>query len=586
MAGHLCGDGRVRPDRPGDAGGSPLGRLGVVVFTGGPLSDVNRVFFERLARDPLLRLEAIMVDGYARPRRPLAVRVLRGIRRDGWRWLLFKLVTLTGALARAAAALVFDLAHPRAGSDESYEALERTTGVRVHRVADIQSEESLALIRSLRPQLGVIVGGRIFSDALITIPEHGTLNIHKRKVPEYRGGGPVGYWEILAGERSIGVTIHYATSHVDAGPVLAEATIPIEECDTLESLAVKADITGARLYHDAIRRVASGDRGAVAQDSSGGTTYRSPGDLDVWRLRRRLRRQARRAMPGAQDSPSWLVRGRVLAQYLTLLPWLIHVRRRLVARHRAPICIFFYHVVANRPVNHLCLPLEEFAGQMAFLRRYYEIVSLDEAVGRLRSERTGRIAAAITFDDGYRDNGWAIEYLRYFGIPAAFFVSAGHVREGTRFEHDRRRGFEGALPMGEAEIRSLAADGFLIGSHGVYHEDFGTLDAAAAEQVLRRSPGMIADMSGRIPEHFSFPKGQRGVNITRESFELATKHFRYVYSAYGGYNFPHADLRHFRRVGHAGDVLELAMVMDGYTGFRQCVAGNAWGIATEALPPF
>ncbi len=576
----------MRTAPPVSAHPATPGRLRAVVFTAGPLSGVNRLFFERLSGDPLLDLLAILVEERENPRKPLAARVLRGIRREGWLWLWFKLATLARALVRRAAVFLFELAHERAVSDESYESLASATGVRVQRVGDIQSEESLTLIRSLRPQLGVIVGGRILRDAVIAIPEYGTLNIHKRKVPEYRGGGPVGYWEVLTGERSIGVTIHYATSQVDAGPVLAERTIPIEECDTLESLRIKADIAGARLYHDAIRRVASGDRGGTPQDTSIGATYRSPSDLEVWRLQKRLRRRAAQALPGLRARPSWLVRGRVLAQYLALLPWLIHLRRRLVARDRAPICIFFYHVVANHPVNHLCLPLEEFGRQMVFLRRYYELVSLDEAVERLRSEKTGRIAAAITFDDGYRDNGWAIEYMRYFGIPAAFFVSAGHVREGTRFEHDRRRGFEDALPMAEAEIRSLAADGLLIGSHGVYHEDFGTLDVATAEQVLRRSPRMIADMSGRIPEHFSFPKGQRGVNITRESFELATKHFRYVYSAYGGYNFPRADLRHFRRVGHAGDVLELAMVMDGYTGFRQCVVGNAWGIATEALPPY
>jgi len=586
MAGGLRGAGRVSLTDPEAVRPPMRDRLGLVVFTAGPLSAVNRVFFERLARDPLLRLEAIVVDEYSKPRKALVVRLLRGIREDGWRWLGFKFVTVAGALMRRIAVVLFELTHPRTGSEASYEALERATGVRVHRVADIQDEESLRLVESLRPQLGVIVGGRILRDALITIPEHGTLNIHKRKVPEYRGGGPVGYWEILAGERSIGVTIHYATCRVDAGPVLAETTIPIEECETLESLRIKADVAGARLYHDAIRRVASGDRRGRPQDPSRGATYRSPSDFKVWRLERRLKERAARMMPALRVRPSWLVRGRVLAQYVALLPLLVHLRRRLVARRRAPICIFFYHVVANRPVNHMCMPLEEFARQVAFLRRYYDVVPLDQAVERLRTESTGTIAAAITFDDGYRDNAWVIEYLRYFGIPAAFFVSAGHVRDGTSFEHDRLRGFEDAFPMGEAEVRSLAADGFLIGSHGVYHEDFGTLDRAAADRVLRRSPRLIADLSGRIPEHFSFPKGQRGVNITRESFELAQEHFPYVYSAYGGYNFPRAGLRHFRRVGSSGDVLELAMVMDGYTGLRQCVGGNAWGLRDDALLPY
>jgi peptidoglycan/xylan/chitin deacetylase (PgdA/CDA1 family) len=560
--------------------------LRVVAFTAGPLTGTNRILFERLAGDPRLAFEAILVDEYARPAGSLAVRVLRGIRGDGWAWLWFKATTLAASWIRRKAVALFEIVHPRRTSGESYEALEHATGVRVHRVADIHGPESLGFLESLRPQLGVIVGGRILRDSVITIPEYGTLNLHKRKVPEYRGGGPIGYWEILAGERSIGVTIHYATARVDAGPVLAEATIPIEDCDTLESLRIKADLTGARLYHDAIRRVASGDRRGVPQDASRAATYRAPSDCAVWRLERRLKRRAARAFPGLRARPSPLARGRVVAQYAMLLPWLVHLRRRLLARRGAPVCIFFYHVVANRPVNHLCLPLEEFARQIAFLRRYYDVVSLDEAVGRLGSERAGAIVAAITFDDGYRDNRWVIEYLKYFGIPAAFFVSAGHVRDGTPFEHDLRRGFRDAFPMQEAEVRSLAADGFLIGSHGVHHEDFGTLDPAAAERVLRQSHGLIAAMSGRAPEHFSFPRGQRGVNITPASFELAQRHFRYVYSAYGGYNFPGARPGHLRRVAHPGNVLELAMVMDGYTGLRECARGNAWGLRSDALLPY
>jgi peptidoglycan/xylan/chitin deacetylase (PgdA/CDA1 family)/folate-dependent phosphoribosylglycinamide formyltransferase PurN len=570
----------------GGAARSSQERLSLIVLTAGPLSAINRVFFERLARDPLLRIEAILVDGYARPRRPLAARIFRGVRAEGWRWLGFKIATAAGALVRRAGLRLFDRLHPPHDPGDPYAALERRAGVPVHRVADLHDAASLALLRSLRPRLGVIVGGRILRDTVTTIPALGTLNLHKRRVPEHRGGGPVGYWEILGGERSIGVTVHYATAEVDAGPVVAEETIPIEECDTLESLRIKADLVGARLYHEAIRRVASGERGGTPQDAARGVTHRAPSDLEVWRLERRLRRAAAARMPALRARPSRLVRGRVLLQYAIVLPLLLGLRRRLIARRRAPVCILFYHLVANRPLNHLCLPLESFARQMEFLGRYYEIVSLDEAVTRLGSGTNDAIAAAITFDDGYRDNGWAIAYLQFFGIPAAFFVSAGHVSDGSRFEHDLRRGHADALPMDRAQVRGLAADGFLIASHGVHHEDFGTLDPAAAERVLRESRALVADLAGRDPAHFSFPKGQRGVNITRASLSTAEGIFRFVYSAYGGYNFPRPGARHFHRVAHPGSVPDLALVMDGYTGLRRCLGGNAWELKSDALPPY
>lgn len=37
-------------------------------------------------------------------------------------------------------------------------------------------------------------------------------------------------------------------------------------------------------------------------------------------------------------------------------------------------------------------------------------------------------------------------------------------------------------------------------------------------------------------------------------------------------------------MGNPLDMLELAMVMDGYTGFRRCIAGDAWGSKRSALP--
>ena len=566
--------------RPGN------GRLRLVVFTAGSLAPINRVFFERLVRDPLLDVAAIVVDEYQRRRKPPVERIVRAVREDGVSWFAFKLVSTLDSLVRRVALRLFERVHRSPQSEESYEALALRAGVRVHRVPDIHRDESLELIRSLQPQLGVIVGGRILRDTVITIPDYGTLNIHKRKVPEYRGGGPVGYWEILAGEPSIGVTIHYAATQVDAGLVLAEATIPIEACDTLESLQIKADLRGAQLYHETLRRFAQGVRQGVPQDTSRGRTYRAPSDFKVWRLGRRLKRKAVAAMPLLRVRPSWPVRLRVLGQYVVVLPLLLAVKKRLVRDHRAPICVLFYHVVANYPLNHMCLPLEAFVRHVEFLCRYYTVMSLDDAVERLRSGKNDQIAAAITFDDGYRDNVWAIEYLRYFGIPASFFVSIGHIRDGCAFEHDRRRGFDGAAPMSEEQLRRLVADGFIVGSHGIHHEDFGALRPATADRVLRESRELIREACGHAPVHFSFPKGQRGTNITEESFDLATKHYPYVFSAYGGYCLPRVGRRHFLRVGHPIDELELAMLMDGYTGLRQCLFGNAWGLKTEALAPY
>ena len=419
-------------------------RLRLVVFTAGPLPPTSRVLFERLAMDPLLDLRAIVIDEYRRPRKPLPLRVLRGLRAEGWPWFKFRLRSRLSSVFERVILFVLVRLHGRSPRDESYEALRRKTGVTIHHVADIHSESSLTLIRSLRPQLGLIMGGRILRDAVISIPAYGTLNIHKKSVPQYRGGGPTGYWEILAGEREIGVTIHYATSQVDAGPVLAEATIPIEECDTLASLGIKADLLGAKLYHHTVRRFALGDRQVTPQDTKRGRTYRSPSEFSAYKLQTNLKQKATQLMAVRGRRTSRRGRLRFLLHYAVVHPLLLSIRKLLTNHRGAPIDILVYSAVANHSTNQRSVLLEDFVEQVEFFHRYFAIVPLDKAIARLRSEINGRIAFAITLY-GPGDHFWAVEYMRYLGIPASLFIPTGHVRKGEEARHILPAGEDGRL---------------------------------------------------------------------------------------------------------------------------------------------
>ena len=72
---------------------------------------------------------------------------------------------------------------------------------------------------------------------------------------------------------------------------------------------------------------------------------------------------------------------------------------------------------------------------MAFVKRAYSVVSLDELVAAL--ERGGKLpprALAITFDDGYADNHrLALPVLRALGLPATVYVATGSVSDAAPF---------------------------------------------------------------------------------------------------------------------------------------------------------
>jgi peptidoglycan/xylan/chitin deacetylase (PgdA/CDA1 family) len=80
-----------------------------------------------------------------------------------------------------------------------------------------------------------------------------------------------------------------------------------------------------------------------------------------------------------------------------------------------------------------CFPAGPGAGvrglesQLRMLRRLFHVLPLEDAVARLTQGRPlPRRAAAITFDDGYRDNlELAVPMLERLGLPATFFLVPG-----------------------------------------------------------------------------------------------------------------------------------------------------------------
>ncbi|MCL5271092.1 MAG: polysaccharide deacetylase family protein, partial [bacterium] len=302
----------------------------------------------------------------------------------------------------------------------------------------------------------------------------------------------------------------------------------------------------------------------------------------------RRRRQGRpRRGPRYYQTPGlWL-------KYLLAYPFLLRRRERLIATERAPIIALFYHRVANDGANAATLPLEKFVRQVELIRHHYPIISLAEARRRLAEGRNGEIAFVITFDDGYAaDLRTSIPYLQYFGIPATFFVSAGNIAFGRAFNHDAARGLDACPPMTPADLTRLGGC-LTVGAHGLYHEDCGRAGPDELEAAIVGGKRRLAELTGREPEFFAFPKGIPGVNITEAAWRLAAAHFDIVASAAGGYNFPCAagesDTKaalHLRRWGHPIEPVSLIHIMDGYTGLGDLLRGDLWGEKRVARPPW
>ena len=84
----------------------------------------------------------------------------------------------------------------------------------------------------------VVMAGwmRIVTDVLVDAFPERLVNIHPSLLPSFRGLDAVGQ-ALQAGVSISGCTVHIVTADLDAGPILAQAAVPVLAADTHASLS-------------------------------------------------------------------------------------------------------------------------------------------------------------------------------------------------------------------------------------------------------------------------------------------------------------------------------------------------------------
>src|SRR5262245_38450467 len=98
---------------------------------------------------------------------------------------------------------------------------------------------------------------RIQSESFATRWLGRQLNIHPSLLPAFKGLRPQ-QQALDAGVRIAGCTVHFVTPELDAGPIVAQAAVPVLPDDTAETLADRILSAEHRLYPFAVRLVADG----------------------------------------------------------------------------------------------------------------------------------------------------------------------------------------------------------------------------------------------------------------------------------------------------------------------------------------
>ncbi|MBZ5559661.1 MAG: methionyl-tRNA formyltransferase [Acidobacteriia bacterium] len=153
-------------------------------------------------------------------------------------------------------------------SDAPVKARALAAGLPVLQPERLKDPAFLDSLAAWHADLGVVAAyGKILTDAVLSTPRLGMVNVHASLLPRYRGAAPV-HRAIIDGEITTGVTIMRVVKALDAGPILAKDYRAIGPDDTSDDVERDLARLGARLLVTVVGQIASGSAQETAQDET------------------------------------------------------------------------------------------------------------------------------------------------------------------------------------------------------------------------------------------------------------------------------------------------------------------------------
>ncbi|GEK32613.1 methionyl-tRNA formyltransferase [Kurthia sibirica] len=107
--------------------------------------------------------------------------------------------------------------------------------------------------------------GQILPKELLDAPRLGCINVHASMLPKYRGGAPI-HQALLDDEAETGVTIMYMAVKLDAGDIISQQAIAIEDHHTTGQLFEELSIVGRDLLKKTLPTIIDGTNDRIVQD--------------------------------------------------------------------------------------------------------------------------------------------------------------------------------------------------------------------------------------------------------------------------------------------------------------------------------
>ena len=538
-------------------------RLKVVILTGID-SPSNLSTIIALTKVPEVQITGILFDS----EQPSLLRRLRNLRRnvkrEGPGYVLFRIgqfvLTMLESLAARLVPESEALALLRRAFPEVplvLEDLNRMFQIPIKYVKNLNSPTAADVLRGMNADLGVVIGTRILKRSTFAIPRMGCINVHKGKVPEYRGLPP-GFWELYENQKEAGVTIHFVDDGLDTGDIVDEGSTAIHPIDSVETLQRKLDILAENLLLRSVTGLARGEIRRRTQPISNLKPKTSPTRAQ----RRELENRRSLPRPVHHSLRYALKTAFALLVYYSGLFHFIRVWKKATGTNR--VCVILYHRVNDLCEDVLTTSVRRFAEHLIAIQKYFAVITASELVDRLRRRaKFDTPTVVIHFDDCYRDvYTKASKVLVAANLHACAFISSGFVGTARQFPHDQDISPFSLENLSHDELRRLLDLNFEIGSHSVSHSDLGQCDDRTVAEELTQSKKDLEAILNRPVTLFSYPFGGKH-NVRPGIADLVRQSgYQAMFSAYGGYVNHRTDLFNVPRIGTNGQFRPLDLILE------------------------
>lgn len=186
------------------------------------------------------------------------------------------------------------------------------------------------------------------------------------------------------------------------------------------------------------------------------------------------------------------------------------------------IPVLTYHHVSDDIDYYTSVNHKTFINQMEEILKRFECINLETALDMYANNQKPTNQFVITFDDGYKDNIFALDYLSDKSIKSLVFLPTATLGQDNKWNH---KATYIAPNLNEEEIRQLYQKGHQFGSHGRIHQCLTKLnDKDLIEEVKGSKEKLMQLVPNQKYYFFAYPFGfydERVKQVVKENFHAA-----------------------------------------------------------------